>query len=170
MISVKIDLHTDLSAVALGVPVVQNEARPITMSETLLNLLEECRISKRPESYNLMKQTLEEFFALTRKNILSNITRRDLLKHKAWLMGSHLTHSSKKLRANSPRTAGNKMLRVNQYLRSVMGVDPGKGVVTVKDAKWVGMEPEVYDEKELEAFFKASRRATPSSLWCSKRC
>ena len=71
MISVKIDLHTDLSAVALGVPVVQNEARPITMSETLLNLLEEYRISKRPESYNLMKQTLEEFFALTRKNILS---------------------------------------------------------------------------------------------------
>jgi integrase len=36
-----------------------------------------------------------------------------------------------------------------------MGLDPGKGVVTVKDAKWVEMEPEVYDEKELEALFKA---------------
>lgn len=59
------------------------------------------------------------------------------------------------------------MLRVNQYLRAVMGLDPGKGVVTVKDAKWVEMEPEVYDEKELEAFFKA---CNPSSLWCSRRC
>jgi integrase len=47
------------------------------------------------------------------------------------------------------------MLRVNQYLRAVQGLKPGEGLVTVKDARFVEMEPEVYDEKELKAFFAA---------------
>lgn len=92
-----------------------------------------------------MMQTLNEFNAHCRKNIISQITRLDSLKYKAWLVE----------RGRSQRTAGNKMLRVHQYLRTVQGLEPGKGLVTVKDAKYAEMEPEIYDEKELEPFFKA---------------
>jgi hypothetical protein len=81
-----------------------------------------------------MKQTLEEFVNLTGKNLIDRITRLDLLKYKQWLIE----------RGRSVRTAGNKMLRVNQYLRAVQGLEPGEGLVTVKDAKYVELEPEVY--------------------------
>jgi integrase/recombinase XerD len=56
-------------------------------------------------------------------------------------------------RKRSARTAGNKMMRVNQYLRTIQKLEPGKGLVTVKDAKFVETEPEVYDPAELDKFF-----------------
>jgi integrase len=58
-------------------------------------------------------------------------------------------------RDRSLRTAGNKMLRVNQFLRTALGVDAGKGLVTVKDAKFVEREPEVYTDDEVDVFLKA---------------
>src|SRR5438477_4914007 len=64
---------------------------------------EEYELSQRPESYNLMKQTLEEFQKFVRKQEVASITRVDLLKYKQWLVNRGRTH----------RTAGNKMLRVN---------------------------------------------------------
>jgi len=144
-----------LSAVVQGIP-VKTEDRPLMVSDTLYGYLEEYRLSKRPESYALMKQTLDEFFGydkpngvrvhgFLRGNIVSQITRLDLLQYKAWLIE----------RGRSERTAGNKMLRVNQYLRAVQSLKPGEGLVTVKDAKFNELEPEVYDEKELRAFFRA---------------
>jgi hypothetical protein len=133
-----------LRAIAVGVP-VKNEAIPLMVSHTLHGYLEEYRLSQRPESYALMKQTLEEFVIFTGKNLIDRITRLDLLKYKEWLIG----------RGRSARTAGNKMLRVNQYLRAVQGLEPGKGLVTVKDAKYVELEPEVYSHAELDAFFAA---------------
>jgi len=133
-------------AVNLGVPVQQDKEKPpLMVAYTLHSYLEEYRLSHRCESYALMKQTLDEFFAFCRKNIIGQITRLDLLKYRAWLIDN----------GRSERTAGNKMLRVNQYLRSVQGLKPGEGLVTVKDAKYVELEPEVYDEKELKAFFAA---------------
>jgi integrase len=47
------------------------------------------------------------------------------------------------------------MLRVNQFLRTALGVDAGKGLVTVKDAKFVEREPEVYTDDEVDVFLKA---------------
>jgi integrase/recombinase XerD len=133
-------------AIARGIPVRQNDDKPpVMVGYTLPNYLEEYRLSQRPESYALMKQTLNEFNGFIRKNIISQITRLDLLKYKAWLVE----------RGRSQRTAGNKMLRVNQYLRKVQELKPGEGLVTVKDAKFVELEPEVYSEAELKAFFKA---------------
>lgn len=131
-----------LEAIARGVP-VQKEKLPIMIAYTLRGYLEEYRLSKRPESYALMRQTLEEFVAFVRKNIISDITRLDLLKYKRALIDKGLAE----------RTAGNKMLRVNQYLRAVQGLEPGKGLVTVKDAKYVEQDPEVYDEDDLVKFF-----------------
>jgi integrase/recombinase XerD len=133
-----------LQAVAKGIRVKTAEP-PLMIAYTLDRFLEEYKLSHRPESYNLMKQTLEEFTAFCRKNIINQITRLDLLKYKEWLVG----------RKRSLRTAGNKMLRVNQYLRHVQGLEPGKGLVTMKDAKFTELEPEIYDEDDLKKFFAA---------------
>jgi hypothetical protein len=85
------------------------QAQAKSMAGTLWNWLEDYKLSQRPESYNLMKQTLEEFVKFNRKSLLTDITRVDLLKYKTSLVG----------RGRSLRTAGNKMLRVNQFLRAV---------------------------------------------------
>lgn len=45
------------------------------------------------------------------------------------------------------------MLRVNQFIRSILELPEGKGRVTVKDGKFVEMEPTVFNEDELKAFF-----------------
>ena len=137
---------TYLAAKASGIPIhPEGEKPPLMISSTLDNYLEEYRLSHRQESHALMKQTLEEFKAFNYKNIISQITRLDLLKYKDWLIQ----------RGRSERTAGNKMLRVQQYLRTVQGQKPGEGLITVKDAKFVEREPEVYGEDELERFFAA---------------
>jgi integrase len=120
-------------------------APALLLSPSLWGYLEDYRLSQRPESYNLMKQTLEEFVAFVKKQEVSSITRIDLLKYKQWLVN----------RGRSVRTAGNKMLRVNQFLRSVQKLEPGKGLVTVRDGKFVETEPEVFTQEELTAFFAA---------------
>jgi hypothetical protein len=99
------------AAVNLGIPVEQKNKPPLMISYTMDTYLEEYRLSKRRGSYALMKQTLDEFRAFCRKNIIGDITRLDLLKYKSWLID----------KGRSERTAGNKMLRVNQYLRTVPG-------------------------------------------------
>ena len=144
-----------LHALAVGVP-VKEEALPLMVSHTLPAYLEEYRLSQSEESYELMKQTLGEFFGyekpngqhvrgFTSTNLVNRITRLDMLQYKAWLVE----------KGRSVRTAGNKMLRANQYLRTVMKLKPGEGLVTVKDAKYVELEPEVYSQSELDAFFAA---------------
>jgi integrase len=92
-----------------------------------------------------MKQTLDEFHVLTRKNLIEKISRIDLLRYRAWLIE----------KKRSPRTAANKMLRVNQFIRAVLKLREGEGPVTVKDAKFTELEPTVFNDDELEAFFAA---------------
>lgn len=64
-----------------------------------------------------MKQTLEEFHAFNKANLISHITRLGLLRYKQWLID----------RGKSPRTAGNKMLRVAQFLRTYRSRSPVRG-------------------------------------------
>ena len=116
---------------------------PVMMSDVLLLWLEEYRLSHRPESFKLMEQTLNEFHAWNRKNLVERITRVDLLRYRAWLIE----------KKRSRRTAANKMLRVNQFLRWALKLKPGEGPVTVKDARFVELEPTVYSDEELTAFF-----------------
>ena len=102
-----------MRALSAGVP-IKAEATPVMVSYTLEQFLEEYKLTNRIESYNLMRQTLLEFNAWCRKNIVNRITRVDLLKYRAWLIEKGL----------SERTAGNKMLRVNQYIRKVLTCPP----------------------------------------------
>jgi hypothetical protein len=57
---------------------------PLQMVYAMPAYLEEYKLSNRIESYNLMRQTLEEFHAHCRKNLISAISRIDLLKYKQW--------------------------------------------------------------------------------------
>jgi hypothetical protein len=134
-----------LTAIAHGIPVTRRLEEPKSLAGTLWGFLEDYKLSQRPESYNLMKQTRDEFVEFNKKSVIADITRVDLLKYKQWLVN----------RGRTVRTAGNKMLRVNQYLRSIQGLEPGKGLVTTKDAKFVQLEPEVYAPEELALFFAA---------------
>jgi integrase len=145
-----------LAAHAHGLTDVQQaKALPKMVSHTLDGWLEEYRLSHSKESYNLMKQTLYEFFGywdekgkrirgFVSTNLIEQVRKVDLLRYRAWLIE----------KKRSARTAANKMLRVNQFIRSVLELPEGKGRVTVKDAKFVEMEPTVFNEDELKAFFK----------------
>jgi integrase len=137
-----------LTAVVHGLtPKQQYDKTPIPkmMSHLLLPYLEEYRLSHRPESFKLMESTLNEFNGWNRKNIIEQTTRVDLLRYRAWCIETQ---------KNKPRTAANKMLRVNQFIRHVLGLPEGKGPVTVKDAKFTELEPTVYTDDELMEFFK----------------
>jgi hypothetical protein len=136
-----------LTAVVHGLTLSQTERgekTPLMMSAELPLYLEEYRLSHRPESHALMEQTLNEFHGWCRKNLIETITRVDLLRYRAWLID----------KTRSPRTAANKMLRVCQFIPAVLKLKPGEGPVTVKDAKFTELEPTVYNDAELTAFFK----------------
>jgi integrase len=134
-----------MNAIAMGLPVKKQETIPLEYGPQMWKFLEDYKLSQSAESHALMSQTLEEFRVFVRKTNLKEISRSDMLKYKQWLVN----------RDRSLRTAGNKMLRVNQFLRAALGVEAGKGLVTVKDAKFVEREPEVYTDDELELFFGA---------------
>lgn len=55
---------------------------------------------------------------------------------------------------NTPFTAANKILKVNSFYRTVMGLDPGKGIITKKGFKRelaVSRVPETYTRQDLVA-------------------
>lgn len=137
-----------LTAFAHGLTPAQTFKQPphqVLFSNTLDTWLEEYRLSHRPESHSLMKTTLNEFRAWLHRDYIPKITRVDLLRYRQWCIETQ---------KNKPRTAANKMLRVNQFIRSVLGLPDGKGPVTVRDAKFTELEPTVYSDDELTEFFR----------------
>jgi integrase len=151
-----------LNAHAHGLTLAQTEtkARPALMVERLDGWLEEYRLSHKPESHALMSSTLREFHAWSKKNMISHWTRVDFLRYRAWCIDT---------KKNTARTAANKMLRCSQFHRSIMGLEPGKGLVTVKDAKFTELEPTVFNDDELAAFFKACTPFQHSVFQCYLR-
>ncbi len=145
-----------LTAVVHGLTLSQTERgekTPLMVSNLLLPYLEEYRLLHREESYNLMKHTLHEFFGywdekgrrvrgFVSANLIEHIRRYDLLRFKQHLID----------KGRSERTAANKCLRINQFIRSVLKLDPGKGLITVKDMKFTEAEVSVYNDDELEDF------------------
>src|SRR5258708_8212172 len=96
-----------------------------------------------------MNHTLHEFVKHVKKTNVSEITRMDLLEYKQWLQIRPAREGAK----NTLRTAGNKMLRVNQFLRSVLKLEPGKGLVTVQDGKFIEPGPDVFTNQKLIQLF-----------------
>jgi integrase/recombinase XerD len=134
-----------LNARAQGIPIKTELGDKLSFASTMWNYLDDYNNSNRDASYTLMKQTLQEFVDHVRKAFLTDVTRKDLLGYKRWLMN----------RGRAERTAGRKMSMINQFLRKVQGIPEGKGLVTTKDAKFVELEPEVYNDEELNRFFAA---------------
>ena len=116
----------------------------LQMVDTVPAWLEEYKLSHRPESHALMKHTLEEFQKWVKKRTIATITRVDVLRFKQHLLD----------KGRSMRTASNKCLRINQFIRSVLKLDPGKGLITVKDMKFTEQEVSVFNDDEWKAFFE----------------
>ena len=145
-----------LTAYAHGLtPAQQFKPVPKMLSDLLPPWLEEYRLSHREETYNLMRHTLYEFFGhwdekgrrvrgFVSASLIEHVRRYDLLRFKQHIID----------KGRSERTAANKCLRINQFIRSVLKLDPGKGVITVKDMKFTEPEVSVYNDDELAAFFK----------------
>jgi hypothetical protein len=125
------------------------------VSDLLDGWLEEYRLSHREETCNLMKHTLFEFFGywdekerrvqgFVSSNLIEHVRRYDLLRFKQNLVD----------KGRSERTAANKCLRINQFIRSVLKLDPGKGIITGKDMKFTEPEVSVYNDDELAELFK----------------
>jgi integrase/recombinase XerD len=140
-----------LKAVAAGVPVKKEDTTVTDYGAQMWKYLDSYKLAQSDESHALMEQTLGEFWDFMRKTEMAKLsdmrklTRDDLLRYKKWLVS----------RSRSLRTAGNKMLRVNQFLRAALGQEAGKGLVTVKDAKFVEREPEIYTDEEIDVFLAA---------------
>lgn len=123
-----------------------NAADPdrLTLRDAIDTFLEELELTHRPTSHELFKFDLNEFATWGKHLVfLDQLARIDLLKYKEWAQKT----------GRSERTSGNKMGRVNQFHRSVLKIDPGKGLTTVRDTKFVAKQVEVYSTADLEAFF-----------------
>jgi len=140
-------------AKAKGVPVKPIDTPNLTIAAAAHGWLQDVKLSARPETYELYEHTVREFQQWNlnggpRHKFIAEFARLDLLTYRKWL----LTHVG-----NAPRTAGNKLIRINRFIRRTLKLKEGEGPITVKDTK-VGVterEPEVYEQGELEQFFKA---------------
>ncbi len=121
-----------------------DENNRILISSASALYLEEVLLSLRPGTHELLAFDLGEFQSWFHGKYMDEITRLDLLKFRKWVEET----------GRSARTAANKMMRVNQFHRSVMKLETGKGLVTVRDAKTVDELPQVYTAEELKAFLE----------------
>lgn len=110
------------------------------MSDALLPWLEEYRLSHRPESHAPMSHTLNEFHGWCRKNIIARITRSICcatgMAHRPEAQPAHRCQQDASREPVHPQRA---QVRRRQ----------GTG-----DGKFTEGEPTVYNDVELEAFFK----------------
>jgi integrase/recombinase XerD len=147
---------------ALNARAVGHEVKEAGDNKTRLRaaidlFLDDIKTSRRPKTHQLLSYDLGEFADWVKKEYVEDITRKDLLAYKAHILStpevprSKAPHTSLKLR--SERTAANKVGEVNQFHRWFMKIDPGKGLITMKDLKTTAKEVEIYEEDELKAFF-----------------
>jgi integrase len=145
-----------LEAKSKGIPVKPIDALNLTVSAAVHGWLQDVKLSARPETYELYEHTVREFQAWNlnggpRRKFISEFTRFDLLTYRKWLLADV---------GNAPRTAGNKLTRVNRFIRKTLKQREGEGLITVRDTK-VGVtqkEPEVYEQHQLDQFFKFCTR------------
>ena len=142
-----------LDAKAKGVPVKPIDTPNLTIEAAAHGWLEDVKLSARPETHELYEHTVREFRSWNsnggpRHRFVAEFTRLDLLTYRKWLMTDV---------GNAPRTAGNKLIRINRFIRKTLKLRDGEGPITVRDTR-VGVtekEPEVYEQAELQQFFKA---------------
>jgi integrase len=141
-----------LDAKSKGIPVKAIETPNLSVSAAAHGWLQDVKLSARPETHELYEHTVREFQEWNsnggpRHKFISEFTRLDLLTYRKWLLTDV---------GNAPRTAGNKLIRINRFIRKTLKLRDGEGPITVRDTK-VGVtqkEPEVYEPNDLDQFFK----------------
>lgn len=105
--------------------------------------LEETKLTKKPKTLAAYTTSLNYFTESCPKQYLEEIERRDLLKFAAFLRDE---------KEQAPRSCWNKFSNVMSFLK-VNGI---RGLVKKTDwPRYTEEEPEIYEQEELDALFKA---------------
>ena len=122
------------------------EPRPEIFASTELYLAAKSGCRKTLSAHRLALKEFREFCAVEGVAHVDEISRALMHKFYEELLDG----------GNTPFTAANKLLKVNSFYRAVMGLDPGKGIITKRDFKRalaVSRVPETYTRQELDALF-----------------
>ena len=137
--------EAELNALNKGVAVVPDngENGHRSIATAVADFLEETELTKKPKTLAAYQTTLNYFTESCPKLFLDEIERRDLLKFCAFL---------REKKAQSPRSVYNKFENLMSFLKS-NGI---RGLVRNNDwPRYTEEEPEIYEQEELDALFKA---------------
>lgn len=114
-----------------------------SLATVVAEFLEETRLTKKPKTLAAYTTALDYFTESCPKHYLEEIERRDLLKFAAFLRDE---------KEQAPRSCWNKYSNVMSFLK-VNGI---RGLVKKTDwPRYTEEEPEIYEQEELDALFKA---------------
>jgi len=113
------------------------------LATAVAEFLEETKLTKKPKTLAAYTTALDYFTESCPKQYLEDIERRDLLKFAAFLRDD---------KEQAPRSCWNKFSNAMSFLK-VNGI---RGLVKKTDwPRYTEEEPEIYEQEELEALFKA---------------
>jgi integrase len=114
-----------------------------SLATAVAEFLEETRLTKKPKTLAAYTTALDYFTESCPKQYLEEIERRDLLKFAAFLRDE---------KEQAPRSCWNKFSNVMSFLK-VNGI---RGLAKKTDwPRYTEEEPEIYEQEELDALFKA---------------
>jgi integrase len=150
-------LEHSVTVGARGITVSLEDARDVYLNDL--------RRTRSGGTYDLFKQTLDEFVAWMAGRYpsvqsVSDIRREHLLSYYDVLVkkGLSLRHAAEAIVPASPSTGGKKCDRVNQWIRKTLNLRPGQGPIKRSDLPrecFQEEEVEVFTEAELQRFFAA---------------
>ena len=142
--------EAELNAVNNGVAVVSNDPKEMrrSLSVAIIEYLSDVKLTKKPKTLAAYTTALSYFQESCTKIYLDEIERRDLLKFAAFLRDE---------KEQAPRSVWNKFLNVVSFLKAEAVQTSGKDGL-LKKGDWPEFteeDVEVYEQEELDAFFKA---------------
>jgi site-specific recombinase XerD len=116
---------------------------PRTLASAIADFLEETKLTKKPKTVVAYTTALNYFTQSCHQQNLAGVERKDLLRFAAFL---------REEKEQAPRSVYNKFENVMSFLKA-QGV---RGLVGKNDwPRYTEEEPEIYEQEELDALFKA---------------
>jgi len=132
-----------LAAKNAGAEVVEEKADGTRLADAVDTYLARIKITRKPKTDAAYRAVLDKFLSVCRKQHVEQVDRDDLLKFAAHL---------RDVEELAPRTVWNKFALVVSFLKA----SGRRGLVHKEDwPRFVEEEPEVYEQEDLDAFFKA---------------
>lgn len=90
---------------------------------------------------------------------MDEIDHDQIMEFRKWLVKNGNEKKNSKKQGNDPLTADWKAMRVNQFVKTTLGLPDGKGPIKKSDlGKMKPSGPvKIYSKKQLQAFFKACK-------------